>query len=147
MAFSRAWRIALVLACISCGSGAAWAQQSVTVPLDPNPQGNGFSNFITVSVGGGPASEVLLDTGSTGLRFLASQIGPDVTVTNIPVTYGYSSGNLLTGYLGFAPVAFPDASAPLSDRHPGRGNRHLQEQRAQLSGLAGDPIGRHGRRL
>jgi len=118
MAFSRAWRIALVLACISCGSGAAWAQQSVTVPLDPNPQGNGFSNFITVSVGGGPASEVLLDTGSTGLRFLASQIGPDVTVTNIPVTYGYSSGNLLTGYLGFAPVAFPDASAPLSTPGP-----------------------------
>ena len=41
-----------------------------------------------------------------------------MTVTNIPVTYGYSSGNLLTGYLGFAPVAFPDASAPLSTPGP-----------------------------
>ncbi len=118
MAFSKAWRIALAVACLSFGVRVASAQESVNVPLDPNPEGNGFSNFITLSVGGGPASEVLLDTGSTGLRFLASQIGPDVTVTDIPVTYGYSSGNLLTGFLGFAPVAFPDASAPLSTPGP-----------------------------
>ena len=74
-----------------------------------------------------------------------------MTVTNIPVTYGYSSGNLLTGYLGFAPVAFPDASAPLST--PGPIAIQVVEtvtcknEHAQLPGLAGDPIGRHGRRL
>jgi hypothetical protein len=118
MRFSYAWRIALLSACVAFVSGVASAQQSVTIPLDPNPEGNGFSNFITVSVGGGPPSEVLLDTGSTGLRFLASHIGPDVTLTDIPVTYGYSSGNYLTGVLGFAPVSFPDASAPLSTAGP-----------------------------
>jgi outer membrane autotransporter protein len=118
MSLAKAWRGALALLVLLWGSAAAHAQDSVTIPLAPNPQGNGIDNFITVSVGGGPASEVLLDTGSTGLRFLASQIGPDVTVTNIPVTYGYSSGNYLTGYLGYAPVAFPDAGAPLSTPGP-----------------------------
>jgi outer membrane autotransporter protein len=113
------WKLAALIAV--CGFGLvsqAWAQNSVTVPLDQNPDGSGFSNFVTVSVGGGPASEVLLDTGSTGMRVLASQIGPNVTVTNIPVTYGYSSGNELDGYLGFAPVSFPDASAPLATPGP-----------------------------
>ena len=112
MAYSGAWRIALVLTCVTFGSARVWAQDSVTIPLDPNPEGNGFDNFITVSVGGGPASEVLLDTGSTGLRFRKEDIGPDVTITDIPITYGYSSGNEVKGFLGFAPVAFPDASAP-----------------------------------
>jgi outer membrane autotransporter protein len=90
----------------------AAAQSSVTIPLSQNPDGSGFSNFITVSVGGGPSSQVLLDTGSTGLRFLASQLGPNVTVDyGVPVTYGYSSGNLAVGYLGQASISFPDASS------------------------------------
>ena len=75
MAFSKAWRIALAVACLSFGVRVASAQESVNVPLDPNPEGNGFSNFITLSVGGGPASEVLLDTGSTGLRFSPARSG------------------------------------------------------------------------
>jgi hypothetical protein len=103
---------------MSCGSARVWAQDSVTIPLDPNPEGNGFDNFITVSVGGGPASEVLLDTGSTGLRFRKEDIGSHVTITDIPITYGYSSGNELKGFLGFAPVAFPDASAPTATPGP-----------------------------
>jgi hypothetical protein len=109
----------LVLACVSCGSARVWAQDSVTVPLDPNPDGSGFNNYITVSVGSGPASEVLLDTGSTGLRIRKEDIGTkDVKITDMVVTYGYSSGNELKGFLGFAPVAFPDASTPISTPDP-----------------------------
>src|SRR6185369_10749442 len=120
MAYSRTWRIALMLTCVTFGSAGAWAQDSVTVPLDPNPDGSGFDNYITVSVGGGPASEVLLDTGSTGLRIRREDIGKDkdVRITDQVVTYGYSSGNELVGVLGFAPVTFPDASSPLATPGP-----------------------------
>src|SRR4029077_608576 len=79
---------------------------------------DGFDNYVTVSVGGGPASQVLVDTGSTGLRVLQSDIGPDVVLTGMTETYGYSSGNFITGVLGFAPVSFPDASSPLSTTGP-----------------------------
>ncbi len=116
----RNWKLAARIAALGiCLAPQARAQDSVTIPLSQNPDGSGFSNFTTVSVGGGPASQVLVDTGSTGLRFLASQIGgTDVTITDIPVTYGYSSGNELDGVLGFAPVSFPGASSPLSTPGP-----------------------------
>ena len=118
MRFSYAWRIALLLACVAFGSGVASADEPVTIPLDPNPNRDGFDNYVTVSVGNGPASQVLLDTGSTGLRVLQSDVGPDVVLTDMTETYGYSSGNVITGVLAFAPVSFPDASSPLSTTGP-----------------------------
>lgn len=117
----KTWMRAACLASLAAGvPSLAAAQSSVSIPLNQNPDGSGFSNFITVSVGGGPSAQVLLDTGSTGLRFLASQIGTtNVTVDySVPVTYGYSSGNLAVGYLGFAPVSFPNASNPLATPQP-----------------------------
>jgi hypothetical protein len=73
----------------------ALAQSSATIPLHKRPDQSGFANFIAVSVGGGPAGDVLLDTGSTGLRIRAAAVGPDVRLTNNPVTYSYTSGNVL----------------------------------------------------
>src|ERR1700760_473699 len=80
----------------------ALAQDSAIIPLHKRPDQSGFANFIAVSVGGGPAGDVLLDTGSTGLRIRAAAVGPDVRLTNIPVTYSYTSGNVLTGVIGYA---------------------------------------------
>jgi hypothetical protein len=78
---------ALVLA-----ANPALAQNIATVPLHKRPDQSGFANFIAVSVGGGPAGDVLLDTGSTGLRIRAAAVGPDVRLTNTPVSYSYTSG-------------------------------------------------------
>lgn len=67
---------------------------------------------IAVSVGGGAETEVLLDTGSNGLRISSASVGPDVTVSDIAITYSYGSGLLLNGYLTYANVTFTEAVTP-----------------------------------
>jgi hypothetical protein len=94
----------------------ALAQDSATIPLHKRPDQSGFANFIAVSVGGGPAGDVLLDTGSTGLRIRATAVGPDVRLTNIPLTYSYTSGNVLTGVIGYAQVSFPGAKPAVATK-------------------------------
>jgi hypothetical protein len=86
------------------------AQDGATIPLHKRPDQSGFANLIAVSVGGGPAGDVLLDTGSTGLRIRAAAVGPDVRLTNAPVTYSYTSGNVLKGVIGYARVSFPGSN-------------------------------------
>jgi hypothetical protein len=88
------------------------AQDGATIPLHKRPDQSGFANLIAVSVGGGPAGDVLLDTGSTGLRIRAAAVGPDVRLTNAPVTYSYTSGNVLKGVIGYTKVSFPGAGSP-----------------------------------
>lgn len=88
----------------------AEAPASVHIPLQPRPDRSGFANFMTVQVGGGPPVNVLFDTGSTGLRLLAQAVGPEVKLTSTPVTYAYSSGNVINGVLGYALVSFPGSS-------------------------------------
>ncbi len=80
----------------------ALAAESARIPLQPRPDRSGFSNFVTVAVGGGAPADVLLDTGSTGLRILASAVGPQVRLTD-------TSGNVLRGVIGYAKVGFPGA--------------------------------------
>lgn len=94
------------------------APQSARIPLLPRPDRSGFSNLIAVRVGGGPAVAVLLDTGSTGLRIRAEAVGPDVVLTDIPLTYSYTSGNVLTGVLGRAIVAFPGSDPRIATPRP-----------------------------
>lgn len=83
---------------------------SVHIPLHQRPDRSGFSNFMTVQVGGGPPANVLFDTGSTGLRIRAEAVGPQVKLTSTPLTYAYSSGNVLKGVLGYALVSFPGSN-------------------------------------
>jgi hypothetical protein len=94
----------------------ALAQDSAAIPLNRRPDQSGFANFIAVSVGGGPAGDVLLDTGSTGLGIRAAAVGPDVRLTNTPVTYSYTSGNVLKGVIGYAKVSFPGANPAVSTK-------------------------------
>ena len=98
------------LTALLLAASPALAQDSATIPLHKRPDQSGFANFIAVSVGGGSAGDVLLDTGSTGLRIRAAAVGPDVRLTNIPLTYSYTSGNVLTGVIGYAKVSFPGAN-------------------------------------
>ncbi|WP_127091287.1 hypothetical protein [Aquabacter cavernae] len=94
------------------------AAQSARIPLLPRPDRSGFANFVAVQVGGGRPAGVLLDTGSTGLRIRAEAMGPDVQLTDIPLTYSYSSGNVLTGVLGRALVAFPGSDPRVATPRP-----------------------------
>lgn len=97
---------------------AAPAPQSARIPLIARPDRSGFSNFVAVQVGGGPSVAVLLDTGSTGLRIRADAVGPEVALTDIPLTQSYSSGNVLTGVLGRAIVAFPGSDPRITTPKP-----------------------------
>ncbi len=110
------------------GAGAGQAQQppvapaalpqTATIPLLPRPDRSGFTNFVQVTAGGGQGGTVLLDTGSTGLRMRQEALGPDVRLTDIPVEYSYTSGNVLHGVLGYAIVAFPGASPAVATVKP-----------------------------
>ncbi len=104
------------LTALLLAASPALAQDSATIPLHKRPDQSGFANFIAVSVGGGPAGDVLLDTGSTGLRIRAAAVGPDVRLTNIPLTYSYTSGNVLTGVIGYAKVSFPGANPAVATK-------------------------------
>lgn len=97
---------------------AAAAPPTASIPLLPRPDHSGFTNFVQVTAGGGPGGTVLLDTGSTGLRIRQEALGPDVTLTDIPLEYSYTSGNVLHGVLGYAIVAFPGSSPAVATAKP-----------------------------
>ena len=107
---SRLLRFVAAAALLALPVAAEAAGSSAEIPLHVRPGHSGFANLVTVSVGGGPAGNVLFDTGSTGLRILASAIGPNVRLTNIPSHYSYTSGNVLDGVVGYAKVSFPGAN-------------------------------------
>jgi len=92
--------------------------QTATIPLLPRPDRSGFTNFVQVTAGGGQGGTVLLDTGSTGLRIRQEALGPDVQLTDIPLEYAYTSGNVLRGVLGYAVVAFPGAVPAVATARP-----------------------------
>ncbi len=116
----RALGTALLLALLPAGSEAQERalQESAVIPLLDRPGDSGFANFVAVSVAGGPPGGVLLDTGSTGLRIRAEAIGPQVQLTDTPLTYSYTSGNVLTGVLGYARVAFPGSQPDVATAAP-----------------------------
>lgn len=65
---------------------------------------------VSASIGGGPSSLLMLDTGSTGITVFASQLGnTNVRYTNIQssVSYGPPGDNYtLHGVIAYAPVSF-----------------------------------------
>ncbi len=99
---------------------AVFAQSSAEIPLhqfvqgdrstaDPNP-----FYYVNVAIGSptAPYNSVLVDTGSTGLYLLQGSVSASsYTATSTAFTYGYSSGNQLTGFIATATVYFVDAKA------------------------------------
>ncbi|QIB35554.1 autotransporter domain-containing protein [Ancylobacter pratisalsi] len=85
------------------------AEESAYIPLHP---ANGQTATVSVEVGGGPATQVLFDTGSNGLRILSSEVGSDIVVTSTQIIYGYGSGLQFEGSLAYGSVTFNEASTP-----------------------------------
>lgn len=105
--------------------GVAMAQDSANIPLhlfiqsgqsgvDYNP-----FNFVNVAIGdpGNAVNHVLVDTGSTGLYLMQDSLTPgSYSLSSLTFNYGYSSGNQISGTIGYATVYFPDARD--RDGHP-----------------------------
>lgn len=127
--FARTTRVMASIALLGMAAWAAMdaradtpsqpaAPETATIPLKARPGNSGFHNFIPVGVGDGQPADMLLDTGSTGLRIRAEAVGPAVRLTDIRLTYSYSSGNVLNGLLGYAVVAFPGSTPPVATPKP-----------------------------
>jgi hypothetical protein len=92
----RAWLGALVL----MGPSVVGAAERVEVPLNQRVLSDGnIRYFVDVSVAGSPPVAAMVDTGSTGLRFLPNVV-PDAAFASISdqsSVYGYGSGVRLNG--------------------------------------------------
>jgi hypothetical protein len=120
------WPLASLLALAACGSSsgappsatgssgdagadagpdaATPALVTYTIPFDAAATLD-ESFRLHVSVGGGPAHEVVMDTGSTGLVVPASALGPGAQITTEPFSLEYtSSGIMEIGHWAVAPV-------------------------------------------
>lgn len=113
-------RVSTALCLCALVPAPAFAQASAEIPLhqfvqggqsagDPNP-----FYYVNVAIGSPstPYNSVLVDTGSTGLYLLQGSVPASAyTATSTPFTYGYSSGNQLTGFIATATVYFVEANA------------------------------------
>lgn len=107
-------RAALVLALMSGSiepSGAV-GQGRVEIPIRQTTISDGTIRYsVPVSIGGGPPIDAMLDTGSFGLRVLATALRPDqYTSTGTERRYPYGSGAVLRGPIAKASVALGSAS-------------------------------------
>lgn len=102
-----------ILAVILSLSSAAFAAQvfaddagTMTVPLQMISTAPGsYQPGITISVAGGPPTQVLLDTGSVGLHIFANQVGTQgIMITKTKVMNGYGDGEMYEGVIAYAPV-------------------------------------------
>jgi hypothetical protein len=109
---------------------------------------------IPVAVAGSRPLDVMLDTGSTGLRMLPGAF-PDsaYTVSDKPSVYGYGSGVRLNGMLAKAPVSLGGIAAPVSipvqlvqtvDCFPGKPNCPASRVSQADYGIGGDGLPRQG---
>src|SRR5262249_5779599 len=108
----RAWLMALVLT----GSSALGAAERVELPLNQRVLSDGnIRYFVDVSVAGFRPVAAMVDTGSTGLRFLPN-VGPTSAFASISdqwSVYGYGSGVRLNGVVATLRVGFGPGSAPV----------------------------------
>jgi hypothetical protein len=109
-------RVACLLFLLLLDPSAAFAAQRLEVPIKQTVLTNGSIRYsIPVAVAGSRPLDVMLDTGSTGLRMLPGAF-PDsaYTPTNQPSVYGYGSGVRLNGVLAKIPVSLGGTAAPVS---------------------------------
>ena len=93
--------ILVALAFVSTLGGAARAAGRMDVPVSQTVLPNGDPRYsVPVSVGNGPAIEAQLDTGSFGLRVLASALEPgSYEATDLHRSYSFGSGAKFDGVL------------------------------------------------
>ena len=97
----------------STSGSAATGSAPVVVPVTTMPDSNGNPKVVVdISVGGGAAVPVILDTGSSGLLIDQAALGSQVDSSNsTPVTKQYL-GEALSGSLVQAPVTIGSVSTP-----------------------------------
>lgn len=77
------------------------------------PDGTGPFLRVPVSLGGAPPLQVLLDTGSDGLRILESALGGTaIERTQQPVVVEFGAGDRMTGVLARATVRVGEVATP-----------------------------------
>jgi hypothetical protein len=76
------------------GPTATLAGERLEVPIKQTLLTDGVTRYsISVAIGGSPPIDVMLDTGSTGLRMLPGTVPVSAyTISNRPSVYGYGSG-------------------------------------------------------
>ena len=108
----RAWLMALVLT----GSSAVGAAERVELPVNQRVLSDGnIRYFVDVSVAGFRPVEAMVDTGSTGLRFLPNVVPASAfaSISDQSSVYGYGSGVRLNGVVATLPVGLGSRSAPV----------------------------------
>ncbi len=110
MTFGRALLVVLLL-----GPAAALAGERIEIPIKQTPLTDGNIRYsIPVAIGGSDAIDVMLDTGSTGLRMLPGNVpGAAWQISDPSVAYGYGSGVRLNGAIAQVPVSIGGVSAPV----------------------------------
>ena len=84
------------------------ANGRVEIPIHQTMVGRSPRYSIPVSIGGQRPIDVMLDTGSVGLRVLRPRLSDDakVSFTSTPVRYGYGSGVRIDGVLATTILRF-----------------------------------------
>ena len=98
--------IGLGAAAVLCAAGAAQAAERADVPVHQTMLPDGSPRYsVPVTVGDGPPIEAALDTGSFGLRVLASALSPgQYEATDLHRRYPFSGGARFDGVLARATV-------------------------------------------
>jgi len=77
------------------------------------PDGGGKYLLMTISVNGSPPIDVLLDTGSNGLRVFAEALeGTEVEVGTEALDVEFGNGEKLAGHIATSSVSFGDIATP-----------------------------------
>lgn len=98
--------IALATAALIAAAGAAQAAERADVPVHQTVLPDGTPRYsVPVTVGDGPPIEAALDTGSFGLRVMASALSPEqYEATDVQRRYPFGSGARFDGVLARATV-------------------------------------------
>jgi hypothetical protein len=96
------------------GAAPVESADGATLPIQFATFADGYRKpTVMVSVGGGSAVPVLIDTGSTGLRILASAAGKTgVTSSSTSLTQSFADGTEYTGTLATTPATIGGLTTP-----------------------------------
>ena len=91
--------------------GGGGVTATVAVNVADYPDGSGKVLLVPISVNGSATIDVLLDTGSDGLRVFRDALqGTSVDITTTPVDVEFGFGERMVGHLATAEVSFGSAT-------------------------------------
>jgi hypothetical protein len=108
--------LAYLLVLLLLAPSATFAAGRIDIPIKQTVLTDGTIRYsIPIAIGGSSPIDIMLDSGSTGLRMLPGA-APDSAhaASNQPSVYGYGSGVRLNGVVAKVPVGIGGASAPIS---------------------------------